>query len=772
MSFLIPAMAYQTIAQPSGTFQGTPWRVSETRILLWDGVPYIPAGVRAPGTPDTIKALAEAGVEDALLEVPLENWKEVVESAEKEGIRYLLTPKEGLRGVPAFIVKPASYRLSQVARDGEYSIPVPNGVSMYYVVLREQDHTIAGRGWVDVIQQEAKLKLSLRYAPGGYLVLLYPRVQQSELPDWWEGFSAFRDSFLYCLLHSPFQKGIRGLVNPLGPISYSVPDGIVPDSELFRLEFTAYLKGKYREVDKLVTAWSLTAGRLSSFEQASRLVALFSQDRGTDYLWDPLNDTLFPVLAKGGRYWDDVRAVLHEASVRRTRRLTEAIRRVVDVPVLLEWKGWSMVYDTATPAGDGMGIRAGGDHEDIARSASTVLSWNHRGWFLATEVPGEKRDEFLALLEQTAEMGVRGWFVRWSPDLRWNEVSSTLKTLTNRTSLLSRMPKALFYPETVRNPALTTKLPGDVWWLPSPAPGMRLDLGEEYAGYRIRAPYANMFVLWRTKTEARVRLRLAQASAVKVLQPDGSPVALRSRRDNLEFTLGKVPVILLGTEEPPAPEDVIQKAEADFVDLERLAKERGLDISEQRFVFADARRKLSRSPGESLQTMLEKVREVHKKLGTLLWVEGEQFGETNFSAVEENASCSQGKQLVLETPLGTLQGGYSAKYRVRVPWEGEYEVWVGGDFNHTPLNTAYVEISGLKLYFPEAPHSSYGSQSHWYHLGRVTFKRGGYDLILYVSPEASAKGDWLRCRLDVLILAPPGYTPDAPRYPLPEGRRR
>ncbi|MEM4408111.1 MAG: hypothetical protein QXI19_05135, partial [Candidatus Caldarchaeum sp.] len=184
-------MSSLAIAQPWGTFQGTSWRVTESRVLLWNGAPFLPTGVRAPGTPGTIQALAEVGIEDALLETPLEDWKEVVERAEGAGMRYLLTPKEGLGGVPAFIVKPGSYRLTKVARDGEYTIPVPGGISVYYVVLREQDHTIAARGWVDVVQQEAKLKLSLRYAPQGYLVLLYPRIQQSELPDWWEGFSVF-----------------------------------------------------------------------------------------------------------------------------------------------------------------------------------------------------------------------------------------------------------------------------------------------------------------------------------------------------------------------------------------------------------------------------------------------------------------------------------------------------------------------------------------------------------------------------------------------------
>ncbi|MCL6624121.1 MAG: hypothetical protein K6T17_05820, partial [Fimbriimonadales bacterium] len=608
--------------------------------------------------------------------------------------------------------------------------------------------------------------------PEGYMVLFYPRVQQSELPDWWEGFSAFRDSLLYSLRQSPFGKGFRGLVSPLGSISYSIPEGIVPDSELFRLEFAAYLKGKYRDVDKLISAWNLTAGRLSSFEQASRLVALFSQGRGTDHLWDPLNDTLFPVLAKGGRYWDDLRAALHEASARRTRRLAEAIRRIVDVPVILEWRGWSLVYDTATPAGDGIGLRAGSDEEDMARAASTVLSWNHRGWFLATEVPGKNREDLLAILEQTADLGVKGWFVRWSPEMDWKEVSSILKTLTSQAAWLARVPRALFYPEGVRNPAFTTKLPGDVWWLPSPASGERLDFGDEYAGYRINAPYANMLVLWRTKSEARVRFRLTQASSVKVLYPDGSPLPIRARRDSLEFTLGTVPVVLLGVEESPAPEDMIQKAEADFADLERLARERGLDISEQRFVFADARRKLSRSPGESLRTMLDKLREVHKKLGSLIWIEGEQFEETNFSYIQENRSCSQGKQLVLETPLRPTQGDYFAKYRVRIPWDGDYEVWVAGSTDSALPTHLYVEISGLKLYFPNAPYAPYGSHSHWYRLGTVTFKRGGYDIFLRASPEGVGQGEWLTFRLDALILAPPGYAPSAPRYPLPEGRRR
>ncbi|MCH8273210.1 MAG: hypothetical protein IH851_00265 [Armatimonadetes bacterium] len=768
-------------AQPSGSYDGADWIVNGHRTLVWNGAPYLPVGWRLQGDPDVIRRAAQTGLKDALLELPPNGWDPAIEAAESAGLRYLVTPNEPAPRAPAFLIRPQSYRIQNAEKDGEYRIPLPGGRSVYYLLLTNQNFSIADKGWTDVIDGVATVRLNVRYASRGYLLLVYPRLIRSEMTDYWERFDARRDELLGRLRDAPFGPGLRGIVNPLGRVEQWTParGGLVPDSELFRLEFRAYLETKYRNVDRLTTAWRMRVALIDSFEAAARLVALFSHSRGLDRLWDPQNDIFIPVDRSRSAYWSDVQTVIENAASRRTRRLAASIRRVLNVPVVYEWKGWSPVYGSAEPSGDGLGMTAVGTglqptEKYAAYAASTMLSWGHKGWLLATDLAAsedggpypEERYLRSAILD-TVELGAKGWFVRWTggPETEW--LPRIAAEMERDASLAVRSLRALFYPENARHPANTMRLPGGTWWLPTPAAGNRLDLGDRYEAYRHVAPFATFTAIWRPEGEVRVRLLMKEPEKATVVSFDGNPVEVKVRKDSLELLLGPLPTLIMGTDEIPVPSDALDSVKADYRALVKEAQRKGVDIGDSQFMFnyeADAKR-FKANPGASFTTMVEELRKIQRDVGAFIWVEGESVKSeaTNFGYLEQTPGCSGEESLVLDTTLRPDTNGYYATYRFIVRQDvQDAELWIAARVPEEVRSSVTIEVrGGATLQLPDYPEAGYGPGYAWYRVGNLLLRPGMHEITVRVWPGAP----YYQVAIDALLLIPVPFKPSGPRLP-------
>ncbi|HWP31240.1 MAG TPA: hypothetical protein VNK96_05910 [Fimbriimonadales bacterium] len=753
------------------------WNVTPNHALLWEGKAYLPIGWRANASEQILRAIEGTGIKDVLLEVPPEsNWNEIIESCEAKSFRYLWLDNRKAPRAPAFLIRPESYRITGAGPQGDYRIPVPNGRSVFYIVVSNQGDVAETHGWADVVDGYARIRYQLKVGGGEYTVLLYPRVEQSSLTDYWEKFDQRRDAFLAKLNQTKFGAGLRGFVNPLGQVEiWNAAEGYVPDSEIFRLQFEAYLKERYQnDIYRLIRAWKLDTAEIETFKQAARFVALFSSVRGVDKFLDPQTGSLFSCDPKTSGYWNDIKTVIDNAARNRMKRFAEAIRRIHNVPIIIEWNGWAAVYDTRDLAGDGLGMRAIGialsPIEHYAGGAcSTTLAWNHRSWLVATDLrvlengkPYPDEQSLRSVILDTAELGAKGWYVKWTGGYEADWLKNILQEISRDETFLTRLPRALFYPENARHPATTMRLPGNVWWLPTPESGNRLELGENYEGYRHVAPFATYTVIWRTDTAAKVRLVMREPSKAKFSTPDGLPIESKIVKGLPELVIGTYPVVITGTEEVPVPQDAIDGALAEFQDLTNEAKRLGVDISDLKFFFTDAHRRIQENPPAAFEQMVANLRAIALRVRPLSWIEGESAEENNFGYVMTSAACSNGKALALDSAIPPTTEGFYATYRFNVPTERDVEIWLAARIPEDLRQFVSFEFGSENVFgIPDTAQSLYGTDFGWYRLGKITVRPGNHKIRIRLSPNAPS---W-KIAIDAIFLTPFSFKPSGPRMP-------
>lgn len=759
------------ISQPSGNYKGTSWSVSPNRTLIWGGSPFLPTGWRIAANPASINRFPE-GFSSALLEADnVSEIKPAVQAAEAKGLTYLLAPRKSAPESPAFLVQPGSFRIEGAQPKGQYKIPIKNGRSAYYLLVSSEGYGIDAKGWADVVDGFATIKLNLNVASEKYVLLVFPRVVISSLPDYWEGFDQARDEVLTALKNAGFGNGLRGIVNPFGtPEMWTSPQGgFVPDSEMFRLEFQAFLESKYhKDIDALARGWKLKAFEIETFKQASRMVAMFSKTRGVDRLLDPQSEALVPVDMRESNYWTDVQTVINNAAVRRTSRFAEAIRRTVDVPVIYDWLGWSPIYDGNKPSGDGLGMRSIGSGTDATQSlavtTSTALAWQNRGWLLMTSATnyGDKQS-LQNVISDSIALGAKGWFLPLGDAndfLGFKEISDQIH---QDASISSISPRPLFYPENARFPANTMRLPAGYWWLPTPAAGNRIEYGSGYEAYRHEAPYGTFFAIWRTNQPAKIRLLCREPSKLIFRTHDGLPIETKVLKDSVELTLGTIPIVMTGNNEIPVPADAMEQLVQDYKLLSDYARKRGINIDDPRFFFEDAYRKAKENPGLAFADMMENYRKMQIGTGAFWWKEAELPEKSNFGDLLLSPALSEEKALLLSTSIAPpTNTGYFAEYQFRTDNAQECDLWIAGNFPAQIVPFVEIQAGSQRFTLPERAFAGYGDSFNWYKVGRFLPNKGTTTITIRVAPNAPI----YRLSLDVILLTPFAFRPSGISMPI------
>jgi hypothetical protein len=768
---LLLAAVTVALAQTSGSFAGSTWSITPTRALDWAGKPYLPVGYRIPATADALAKVRTAGVSDVILDATLStDLKAIVGAAEADNMRYIISMADDAPMAPAFLVDPGGYRIEKVGARADLRVPMPNARSIFYLVLNANDFSIAGKGWSDVTDGVGKITLAMPASESGYVLLMYPRMVRSDLPDYWEQLDLRRDTILTKFANAGFGKGLRGFLNPFGDakIWTSSDNPIVPDSAMFRLEFEAFLQEKYKSVTQLELAWKLSRRNLTNFAEAARMVPLFGESRGVEAFFDPESADIIYASRHQNAFWTDLRTVLSTAALRRTRRIAGAIRQVADVPVIYEWKDWSAVQYREQPSGEGIGMVAHGTsmaplERYAAPTAATAIAWNARRWLLATDLTGPFEDErqLRDVVTQTLGLGAKGWFVRWRNGTEAPWIATLNSEASQSPTTAGENPRAVFYPLNARFPANTMLLPGNVWWLPVPVAGDRLDLGPDYEGYRMKAPFGEFTALWRTVSPAKVKLRFTDPSIVSIRNYDGSPVDMKLVKEGIELTIDTLPIIITGTEEIPAPIDSIDLLRADFRAMIQEAQAKRIPIGSTQFAFDDAFRGMDRSPGAAFGKMMEAYIELTLKVAPFSWIEGESSFETNFGEVVPDAAASNKRSLQLNTSMRPPVGGYYARYKFSSLPELEVaEVWISAAVPESIRPLVKINVGDVTLASLGDPHHSGGDYA-WYNLGKLTLRNGQYVLSVTV-PDTAPE---YRMKIDSILITPIPFKPNGPRIP-------
>ncbi len=800
MFLLSFALLLEQGATPSGVWQGQEWRVNAAHALLWDGLPYTPVGLVVPATADAIGTAQNARVRDLLLEATLEdNWAEAFAAAESAGARYLFSLNEPTPQARGWLCMPEAMRVLNVTHRSVIEVDLPGAARAYYVVAGPSS-SIMARGWAVMRDGKARVEVNLTVSADDYQVLLFPLMRESEIVDYWEGLDARRDEVIRRLKEAAPGRGLRGIVNPLGrpeptrgdarspsaggAAAWTTAGGIVPDSILFRLEFEQFLREKYQTIETLARAWRIDSLGLKSFTEAAALIPLFSPDMGVDAFLDPVNDRTVSGRRIGSKYWDDVQVVIESACARRLSRLAAAVRSIADVPVVYDWAGWSPLHERRDIAGDGIGIPSVGTGSTIVagrtgHALSSALAWGARSWIVATRIrfaengaafPTEA--QLRSVVATLVDLGVKGWFVEAAggDEAAWVSVMNGEAQLD--VSLADRSPRAIFYPINARYPADTMQLPGGVWWLPTPAAGDRLDVGANYEAYRLAAPYDRHIAMWTTGAARKTKLLVPNPQSVTLHSVSGMAVDSRVVRDGIEVTIRNEPLLIFGADTTPVPEDAVQELVEAEAAITAEAVRKGADITEERFLFADALRKVKTSPGASLMQMTETYRRMLLKVAPYVWREGERADSAGVGVRMQSAGCSQGEALRMrllipaESARGDARspiGGMSATYKLSVSGSrDEHTFWLAARIPEASRPFVRVEVKGgLSLPLSAPPVSEYADGFGWYQVGTMLLPKGEYEFIVSLDPGAPV----MDMAIDVLLATPQPFRPSGPRMP-------
>ncbi len=752
------------VYRPSNAPPAT-WQIDERHALVWNGVPYLPVGLRLDGSLASIAAAKEAGATDVLVELPAGGmgWEAALAALETAGMRYLIAVSSLAPMAKGIAVEPQGYRVSGIVEPRTVTVELPGATSALVVLASRRDSTIQRSERVPIVN--GRLTYEVKRTGVEHVLLIYPEMASLELPDLWEEMDAHRDALLASLKRHPTGPGLRGFVNPLGR-TLALPGRemrFIPTSPYFRMELAAQLESRYKNIETALRSWSMSSSDIDDFDHLARLVPLWSTTRGVSVLWDPKVDKLYPCDSRRSVAWRDIGDAVHSAVERRYARMVAAIRGAADVPVVQEWMGWSAPYEQRTSPVDGIGIRTAGTTpsavlEGASRAASSILRWDTRGWLLGTDVDAGTGEAALVpnVVEDLFAVGAGGAFLRCAAA----ETNMAISAVAPRraASAGSDSPRPVFFPENALNPAVPQRLPGGQWWLPAPLSGNRIDFGTGYFGYRLPESVA----IWARSGPQRVKLRMVEPKKATFEAVDGSDPKPKVVKGGVEVTLTEYPLLIQGIDEIPIPEPAFKETVARFAALIISADVLKRDTTEDRVFFKDHVAGFERNPGGSFALLRRSLEKLAYKVGRFAWIEAEASREHTFSEVLPSPGCSSEAVLSLRTQIAPESKDYWANYTVPVRTQADQELWIAARIPANRRKDVQAIIGGQTMTIAEGPFSPYGEGFAWYRLGKTRLAGGSSTIRIRVVGAQGAD-----MALDVLLLTPDSFVPSGVTMPDP-----
>jgi hypothetical protein len=388
------------------------WEISREHTLVWEGNPYVPAGVmlavpagesRSEGATEESKQIGAkpagtpgsalpAAVSSALDQLVAHGVKDVcltrsggwlrsdravdqalVDGLEAHGLRYGIAldarpqrPLAGFMVMPTRIEVPADWM--QPGRRLRWAVDLPGARAALYALVDPEGETVIAAGRVSVTDSRAQIEVALRparrmFAPGPARLLVVPERElagplQEGPVDFWSGWEEMKQSLLQRLAAVKWGPGLRFFARPV-----AVPFGLrgeaedlVPGSGGFRLQFESWLERRYSVAD-LSNQWALNDRQAGSLTVAARLVPLWGrEEHGTKTGWflDPITNEWLRADLRRCRFWRDL-AQFRADSIREAVDGTALLIKKVaaDVPVVWQWSEYHPLF---TPTKEATGL--------------------------------------------------------------------------------------------------------------------------------------------------------------------------------------------------------------------------------------------------------------------------------------------------------------------------------------------------------------------------------------------------------------------------------
>jgi hypothetical protein len=741
------------------------WSVNPNRSLLWEGTPYLPLGARIEGRPEAVQAARQAGIEDLVIELPVngEGWNEAIQAA--QGARYCVAVMGGPPVDDVVAIAPESYRVPGITKRRTVRLDLPGVKEALVVLASQRDAKVRWSQSVVVAEGSATIDTREDHALD-HVLLCYPTVRNTRYPDFFSAFDAWRDRLLLTIEAQDFGPGLRGFIDVLGP-SWALPKEdmrFVPRSVAFQTELALALSQTYGHVSTAAKAWGLGTNDLATFEDLARLVPLWTESRGVGQLWDPVTGKLYSADHQRSAAWRDIRGVVRTAAARRVSRLAATIEKATGAPVMASAdsvpdpaEGLALSFAALTARVRARSVPEAVDA--VAMPASKALRQARLCALWVGDLEWEPGSGPLDdLVTELESVGCRGFFVRTTA---YGEVARLAKARKGDLSAAEWGVQAMFYPLEARRPAAPVRHPGGVWWLPAPLPGARHKFGQGIEGVTFGSGDTAVHALWRPEGPLNVRLKVRNPGRVEVTALDGSPVPRRNRRHDMDAQLGPVPVLFRGTPDVPVPMVAMQEVTAMLTVLLGQTDTRVDPTGGEVFAFGSAVRAFESSPGPSFTMLRAMLRRLAPKVAPYSWLPAARSPKHNFSEVVKAAGSASEAVLTLEPGLKPESGTYEAEYPVSLRSSGPHEVWIAARIPEGAAGSLSATIAGRSFDVLGPPVGPYGDGFGWYRLGEFVPDGPNHTLVL------RSPGDFpSRLSLDVVMIHPGKFVPDGPEPPV------
>lgn len=753
------------------------WEVNTHRTLIWSGEPYVPTGVRIDGSPRVIQAAAQAGIRDVIVDLPAtgEGWSDAFAALEAAQMRYWIAVSSAFHDASFVAVMPDAYRISGVFEPLARNLRMPQSDRVLGIMASTRTSEIVQQERYRTQDGAISIAFDPRPTPGGpataqeYVVLLYPRMTTSATPDYWEGLDRQRDNLLSSLAAHPPGRGLRGWINPAGPQPYDpfAPEqGWVPASPTFHIEFAAFLEARYGSVESVLRAWSLRVNDVQTFEDAAQLVPLWNGNRGVAAVFNSVTERVYRVTSSdASAIWGDINAVIAETRLRRTNSLVNLLKGQTGVPVVQEWSGWNASYALPETAFTGVAVRTRGTSPsqvmDAAAPGASVTARSRANLLIGSEisVPSEaSRNDLERLVNDLQSMGARGVFFRADESL-FPTIGQVARTLDGSADAAEWSPRAVFYPEAMRNPATPGTLPGGLLWLPRPVPGQRIQFGPEISGFRSLGSDMHL-VLWSRIQDQPIRIRTTDPREYNIERMDGVELPLRYGRSHIDLTLPQVPVVVRGRDAILVPETSAQYMVAQIETMFARFENRIGMAGEESFEFTNNVRSMGFAPGTSFLELQAQYVRLGSRAAPYLWIEAERPARHNLSEVRDEVGASGDRVLAMRLALESPEP-YFAEYLIRPRVSGQHQVWVAARTRNGAIPDMTVRIGEETLRPTGQRLGTYGRDFAWIAFDELPLSVENFTLRVQFDGFDPQPVD-----LDAILVAPVGTVPNGPLPPM------
>ena len=830
------------------------WQINDAHALIWDGTPYLPVGgTFAPRSLDSdadaawsddqkaLETLKARGVHDLILwpDKPLPDvspaaLQRIFDYLDANDFHYGLAFGPGMTApLTGTVVRPASYRYdSRDSLTAQWQVANADSGLYVFVDLSDKENKILRVGGIFIKDPQVSVPIELANSSHA-VALLYPHKilrpnGNGSLPDVWGGYDSWRDRLLTFFSKIKFGPNFRFFLDPLArQIGTSgEADYLIPDSPAFLTEWEAYLMRRYPSVAEIKTNWALAEGDFKTHRDVARLVPLWANDRGAQYVTDLSNGKLARIVdARQSHWWEDFLQFRRETLLYAMNATANLLKReVADVPVVMTWTQTDPMFLNNTQDGgfDGLAVMTPADDAtatgrilgpayseaeqssrtmwriaaQIGASATRISAAQNGGeanGANAAKAPYASRNALFYDLDQIRRVGYKGFFVDglqsasatgaakdWiaAPDsLDW--LREYAVRVAGERAAATYAPRILYFPQAAPGPARVGFIPGvpGTLWLNAFVPGDAVDLWPAYRGYTIKDSNnaEKQYVLTSLQGARKTHLSVGNPKTVTAHLPDGTPVPLRWGKNSLELTLDERPVIFDTNGQKVFPMEAAEDTVAQLGALYQIGSGQKIPaIDQERAALNRAAFALKQFDYEtSYNYARAALDELTYLVAPYIWIEGElPYREFNtFNEIASNVEASNKQYLRLSTSNPPGRFGYGVRYVFDVPSDGHYEIWLAG----TVPGSGTSPIKWRVNTEPEQDPANLAPQGPlylnerfgWIRLGTVSLRRGPQQsLTIYVTDRAQNPPDYV-FSIDALLLTQSSFAPNGPVRPLP-----